>query len=333
MEKIIADAMNDSIIQESAQKYGVPFENIKRLGGFENFIYEFVKEEKEYVIRYVHSHHRSFDLVFAELEFVDYLAKNGANVSTVVHTIDDELLFTIPAQDGYYFTVCVFTKAKGTYVKKEDINDAFIENFGQAVGKLHRLTKSYQPKHLRTHFYEEDYIDIGRRHLQSHHQFVIDRAVAITDIIKQHPRTMDSYGLIHTDLHFGNMYYDGSQLTFFDFDDASYKPFISDIAIILFYTFGISSLSDPEIEDKCIDFLIPFMKGYEKENTLDVKWFLKLNDYFMLRQVILFMVIHAAGEEVIQGPWGKRFIDKFEPRIKNNTPFFDVERVVKAVWK
>lgn len=332
MEKIIAEAMNDKVIKESIKKYDVAFEKVKRLGGFENFIYEYEKDGFEYVIRYVHSQHRSFELVYAELEFIDYLDKNGANVSTVVHTIDNELLFKVPAQEGYYFTVCVFTKAKGTYVKKDDITENFIEMFGKQVGKLHRLTKAYTPEHKRTQFYEEDYIDIGVRNLKKKHQFVIDRAIEITEKIKGYSQDKDSYGLIHTDLHFGNMYYDGSELTFFDWDDASYKHFISDIAIIIFYTYGMGPDSDKVIEDKTIDFLRPFMKGYEQENHLDVSWLYKLNDYFMLRQVILFMVIYAAGEDLINGRWGQNFINKFESRIKNNTPFFDVERVVKAVW-
>jgi Ser/Thr protein kinase RdoA (MazF antagonist) len=332
MEKIIAEAMNDNIIRQAAKEYKVAFEDIKRLGGFENFIYEYVLDNEEYVLRFVHSHHRSFELVYAELEFIDYLAHNGANVSTVVHTIHNQLLFKVPAQDGYYFSVCVFTKAKGTYVKREQITNEFLEGFGQAVGRLHRLTKSYSPKHKRYNFFEEDYIEIGERNLHDTHQFVIDRAREITETIKGYERDVDSYGLIHTDLHFGNMYYDGQVLTFFDFDDASYKHFISDIAIIIFYTYGMGSLSDREIEDKTITLLQSFMKGYEKENKLDLKWFKRLNDFLMLRQVILFMVIHAAGEEMVEGPWGKRFIEKYETRIKENTPFFDVERVLKAVW-
>jgi len=332
MEKIIAEAMNDTVIKDSIKKYGVAFEDVKRLGGFENFIYEYEKDGKEFVIRYVHSHHRTFELVFAELEFIDYLAKNGANVSTVVHTLSDELLFKVPAQEGYYFSVCVFTKAKGTYVKREQLNDGFFEMFGEAVGTLHRLTKSYHPKHKRYHFYEEDFIDMGKRSLGKEHQYVIDRSVEVVEKIKGYEQTIDSYGLIHTDLHFGNMYYDGSELTFFDFDDACYKHFISDIAIIIFYSFGMGPLTDTEIEDRTIQFLISFMKGYEKENHLDVLWFQRLNDYLMLRQVILFIVIYAAGEELINSPWGQNFIGKFEKRIKDNTPFFNIERVMKAVW-
>ena len=73
---------------------------------------------------------------------------------------------------------------------------------------------------------------------------IMDNIKDISDYIsiKGYDQTIDSYGLIHTDLHFGNMYYDGQTLTIFDWDDACYKHFISDIAIILFYTFTVERL-------------------------------------------------------------------------------------------
>jgi hypothetical protein len=74
------------------------------------------------------------------------------------------------------------------------------------------------------------------------------------------------------------------------------------------------------------------MKGYNKENNLDLKWMKRMNDFLKLRELILFMVIHAAGPDMLENPFGKRFIAKFESRIKNNIPFFDIDRVVKAVW-
>ena len=90
--------------------------------------------------------------------------------------------------------------------------------------------------------------------------------------------------------------------------------------------------SEIDVEDRMIDFLIPFIKGYEMENHLDVSWYQKMNDYFMLRQVILFIVIYAAGDDLINSAWGQNFINKFESRIKQNTPLIDIKRVVKAVW-
>lgn len=332
MEQHIANAMNDEIIKKAAPKYGVHFNDIKRLGGFENFIYEFKKDGNEYVLRFVHSTHRTFQQVFAELEFIEYLSSCGARVSTMIHTLDDELLFKIDTENGEYFIVSAFTKAPGTYVNRKEMSDEFIEQFGKAVGQLHKYTKSYQPKHKRGHWFEDDYIDLGKKHVPENKQIVVKKAIDHVAKLRKYETDIDSYGLIHTDLHFGNMYYDGTTLTFFDWDDASYKHFISDIAIIIFYTFGLSSKTNEEIENETITFLIPFLKGYEQENTINRIWFERLNDFLKLRELILYMVVYSAGEEIINSGFGKMYLSKFEDRIINDIPFFNVERVLAKIW-
>lgn len=332
MEKYIQYSMNEQIIRIASLHYGVPFESIKRLGGFENFIYQYSLNGKEFVLRFVHSRHRSYEHVYAELEFIDYLAKSGANVSTVVPTINDLIVFKIESSDKDYFSVSVFTKAPGGPVKKEELREEFIYDFGKVVGKLHALTKDYKANHLRYHWYEEDYVEIAKRSLPKDKEFIIQKTTDHYDRIKQYDMNKDSYGLIHTDLHFGNMFYDGQTLTIFDWDDSSYKHFISDIAIIIFYSFGLSDMSDIEIEDKTIWFLKSFIKGYETENYLDRMWYEQLNDFFKLRELILVIVIYAAGDDKVESAFGRYFLKKYVDRIKNDTPFFNIQRVVDEIW-
>ena len=125
------------------------------------------------------------------------------------------------------------------------------------------------------------------------------------------------------------MYFDGSVMTFFDWDDSSYKHFISDIAIIIFYQFGFLDKSDAEIEDLTYKFIVPFMKGYNEENHLEELWFEHLNDFLKLREIILFLVIYSAGDEVVDSPWGQRFLNKYTKRIKDSIPFFNQTRAIK----
>ena len=332
MEIRIKEAMNDNIIKQAAKMYDVDFKDIKHLGGFENFIYEYKKDNNEYVIRFVHSIHRSYEFVYAELEFIDYLAKNGANVSTVIPANNGDLVFKINTKDDEYFTVCVFTKAKGTYVRESAEKEDFILGFGEAVARLHTLTKGYKPVHKRYHWHEEDYLEIGARHMPKDKLYLIEIGKKLIEKLKKYEIDNDSYGLIHTDLHFGNMYYDGETLTFFDFDDASYKHFISDIAIILFYSYGIRGLKQSEIQEKSTRFLKIFLQGYERINKINPIWFERLNDFFMLRQITLIMVIYGAGEEMINSGWGKNFLDTYIDKVTKNTPYMDVDKMMSEIW-
>lgn len=332
MEQHIVKAMNDEIVKAAALKFNVDFKAITKLGGFENFVYEYKKDNAEVILRFVHSSHRSFIHVLAEIEFIDYLSKNGANVSTVIHNIDDEISFKVPCENNEYFTVSAFSKAPGTFVKREEINDEFNFKFGQAVGRLHKLTKEFKPVNRRYEWHEDDFIEIGKRSVPKENYFVVEKTIELVEKIKQFDTSIEDYGLIHTDLHFGNMFYNSEELTFFDWDDASYKHFISDIAIIIFYQFGISRDSDEVIEDKTIKFLVPFLKGYKTVLELDKIWFERLNDFFLLRQLILIMVIYGSGDELVNSPFGQLFITKYLERIKNDKPFFNLQRVLDGIY-
>ena len=46
------------------------------------------------------------------MDFLYYLAKNGANVSMPIYTINKQLVEQIDCHDGSNFIVCAFTKAE-----------------------------------------------------------------------------------------------------------------------------------------------------------------------------------------------------------------------------
>ena len=128
--------------------------------------------------------------------------------------------------------------------------------------------------------------------------------------------------------HLGNMFYDGKVLTFFDFDDSAYKHYISDIAIIIFYNFGLYGFTDKEKEDKTYQFLKHFCEGYLEETNLDYEWFDYINDFLKLREIILYVVLHAAGESKTETPFAVRYFKTYRDRIKNDIPFFNYERAI-----
>ena len=328
MEKNIKEAMNDLLIEKALLLYDIDKNQFKSLGGFENFVYEYEKDDISYILRFVHSTHRTFDLVLAEIEFIDYLYSNGANVSRVVKSVNNAVSEKCNTENSEYFTITAFVKAKGDFVKRENIGPKLNKEFGRAVGKLHLLTKNYKPNHKRHHWYKEDFLDIGRRNLKEEDMYMIDKGLNLIKKLKTLQTDIDGYGLIHTDLHFGNMFYDGNDFTFFDFDDSSYKHFISDIAIIIFYQFGLSGFTDSQKEEKTFVFLNDFCEGYLEVNNLDFSWFDHLNDFLKLRELILYMVIHGAGEEMINSPYGKRYIGFYGDRIKNDVPFFDYKKAI-----
>lgn len=326
MEQYIKDAMNDEVISKAAQFYGTEYKKISVVGGFENFVYEFMQGNKAFIMRFVHSKHRIYNQVLAELEFIDYLDRNGARVSTVIYSNDGNLVQKITLNDKEYFTVCVFEKAKGQKVIKDDMTNDFYRMFGSEVGKLHKLTKKYNPKHKRVEWHEENYFDIGVKCLPENDMIILEIYSKLVEKIKKIPKSIDNYGLIHTDLHFGNMFIHGGELTFFDWDDASYKHFISDIAIVLFYHFVYLTLPQSTINTEARRILALFLEGYTTENSFDYDSLKYLNDFLLLRTIILYIVIFAVGDDNLKSGFGKFYSEKFRDRIINNIPYIDLKK-------
>ncbi len=331
MEVKIQNSINDDIIKKAAILYDTPFEGIKKVGGFENFVFEYNKNNADYILRFVHSEHRKYDQVLAELEFIDFLDKNDAVVSTVVHSMSNNLVEKVEINKEDYFSICVFEKAPGNRIKKDDLTDDFYIMFGKEVGKLHKLTKSYNPIHKRVKWDEENYVELAEKFLPEKDVKIIENYRILIKKLQKLPKNIDNFGLIHTDLHFGNMFISSGELTFFDWDDSSYKHFISDIAIVLFYHFAYGKIPQEVINEQSRRILALFLEGYKQENSIDISFLKNLNDFMMLRTIILYVVIYAAGEELLETEWAKLYIDKYRNRIIENVPFFDIGIVLKGL--
>jgi Ser/Thr protein kinase RdoA (MazF antagonist) len=255
------------------------------------------------------------------MEFIDYLKKNDASVPIVYHSINNQIVEKVSCENNQYFSITCYSKAKGSFVKKEDMNSELFYLLGKDIGRLHQLTKNYQPVNKRIEWYEEDYISDCIRYLTEEDELILKKSYEIFKKIKSLPKSENNYGLIHTDLHFHNMFYKEGKFTFFDFDDSSYKYFISDIAIVLYYYFVFNDRSSNRIE-KTKEILVPFMKGYQTENKLDHKEFILLNDFLKLRETILYLVVKADSFKETNNPQTHHFLSYLKKNIEEDIPFY-----------
>lgn len=325
MEEHIRKSMTNPLIKQAAKLYNIPFKSIKYLGGFENFIYEFKKDDVDYILRFVHSGHHDYNLVLGEIEFIDYLDSFDASVSTVIHSINNNVVEKIMINTCDYFSVAVFVKGKGERLSSSLDSDSFWEYFGEEVAKLHSLTKNYNPVHKRYDWDNDTLYQMAETVLGSTYSSIYERLQTTIQEINTYPKHRDNFGLIHTDLHIGNMVMSNEgKLTFFDFDDSCYKHFISDIAIIIFYLVAFGGLTIEERTKRATKIMSPFIKGYNKINLLPLEEWKHLNTFFKLREVILFTAIVAGGQKTMESQWGSRFINQYYNDIISNIDFLDL---------
>lgn len=299
-------------------------DEVKFIGGFESFVYEFNKNNRDYILRISHSFHRSIDMFRGEIEWVNYLSDCGVSVSKAVKSEGGELIEKVDVNDSYFIAVA-FEKAKGRHVNKEDFGEKLYKNWGREIGKIHKATKDYRvssPDRKRPSW-ENDFLTY-LNYIPKSQTKIIEKAKEMHNYLKGLTTNTDSYGLIHTDPHHGNFFIDEDyNITFFDFDDATYKWFASDICIPLFYKLDYREGKDNREFAK--KFMSHFLEGYCKSNSLDASWIKEIPTFLKMRELILYSVIHRSMDiNNLQG-WVEIFMNNRKHRIENDIPVVDID--------
>jgi Ser/Thr protein kinase RdoA (MazF antagonist) len=324
MDKRIRELYNDSILDEALARYGVAREDASLLDGFESFIYECGKGGERYALRVSHSLHRTSDAIQGELEWVNYLADGGVPAARAVRSEAGNLVEPIPVEkDGSHFTAVAFEWAPGDHATREAWRDGLPVRLGRIMGRMHALTKDFQPSEMRfrRHTWYEDAAGFVEQYLPPSEVVVIDKYNRLVDYLCALPHDRDSYGLIHVDVHGGNFFVDEEgQITLFDFDDCQYSWFANDIAMSLFYAISHDCVSAEDVA-WAKRFLTEFLEGYRRENGIGANWPEQIPHFLKLREIDLYAAIHRSLDLDDLDPWCASYMKDRNYKIEHDVPY------------
>lgn len=231
------------------------------------------------VIRVSNLDDRTKDDYLAELEFVRFLYTHGANVANVLDSLNHNLLEQIQlGQDTY--TISCFQRAKGillvenNYQYREGVPlSEYFFNCGKVLGKIHALSKVYQPLHTRYSFFER----FNENHLEeiipSGHELLLKRFREILGNLRSLEQNRTTFGMIHFDFGDSNYSIDftNGNLTVYDFDNCCMGFYLYDLADV--WTNGVGWVQFEPEATKRKSFMEAYfqtvLEGYRSENELD----------------------------------------------------------------
>lgn len=324
MDPKIAQRYNDSILHEAMERFSIEEDKIELLDGFESFIYEFSRPDGEFILRVGHTLRRTSELIAGEVDWINYLAEGGASVSRAIYSQSGALVEAIDDSQGGQFLVTAFVKAPGVPSWEIAWTPAFVEHYGQIIGRIHTLTKDYipaDPSWRRPEWNSRGNLDL-EDWLPSSESAALSKFQSLMHHFEALPKDRQGYGLIHQDAHGVNFYVYEGKITLFDFDDCVYGWFIYDIAMVLFYAAMWK-------EDKTAftdEFMGNFLRGYRGENKLDALWLKELPHFLKLREIDLYAVIHRSMDvENLDDPWCERYMRGRKGKIENNVPYIEFD--------
>ncbi|WP_420642192.1 phosphotransferase enzyme family protein [Candidatus Leptofilum sp.] len=323
MEEKIRSRLNEQIVAEAQQRYGIAPDKFEELGGFESFIYGYEKEGAQYVLRLGHSLRRSPGLIQGEVDWINHLAQGGAGVAKAVNSDAGNLVELIPDGRGEHFLATAFVRASGgSPWKNGTLTEPFMLNYGRLIGKMHALTKQYtlpNPVWQRPQWDAPNMTDTTSAlpQLDPAVMVLVDKNLAY---LRSLPTPPDAFGLIHQDAHTGNLFADEKdQITLFDFDDCVYGHFVYDIAMVIFYAIT----NHPQPEQFCQQIWPQFWRGYCQENDLDPIWLKEIHPFMKLREMDLYGIILRDIPDYSNDGWVAGFMNGRREKILAERPYIN----------
>jgi amicoumacin kinase len=329
MEKWIEELFTDDLLKDAAARFSCETSRAKKLGDFENYVYEVHRKGIPYILRLTHSSHRSTGEVEAELNWINHLHKHRVNVSLVNHSDEGNLVEVIKSRETY-FIACLFDKAPGVPVKVNDplFNDQLFYKWGRLTGHMHRVTKGFdQDEYRRERWDQDDVLNYEKYVTSPLDKGIIEKGNQNKERISSFIETQDSFGLIHSDIHPGNFFYHDGDLHVFDFDDSTQFFFVSDVAIPLYYSVWWKFRNETlETRSQFGErFLIAFLQGYMTECEIEEEWVKRIPHFLLLRDMTLYSVFHKKWDVEKLSEGERSLLSQIRERLHHDEPIVDLD--------
>lgn len=225
---------NRELVMEILKNWEFNKENLEILNQYRissNAVYPFWNKEKVQILRFSPKSEKMPETINAEIEYLEYLRRNGLLVPDIVLSRKQESLVTVLTKWGEYSAV-VFGKVEGKRLDKIELTDDLIINYGKELGKLHKLSQKYKAVDYKrvTH---TDQFNWMKKILSAFPDecSAIEELRMISNMMSEIERTDLNYGLIHYDYELDNVFYDeeSKHFSIIDFDDAHYNWYVVDI--------------------------------------------------------------------------------------------------------
>ncbi|CAG7652953.1 Stress response kinase A [Paenibacillus solanacearum] len=318
----------DEHAAEGAARYGVSQKELNFIGGFQNFIYSYNRDELKYILRFTPSTLRTSEGLEAEVDWIRYLSENGISVSEPISSVNGEYCERVQGNTMDFY-VTSFKHAAGRKIGYPEClgNSILYEECGRITGRLHELAKLYNPTIAKRHSWEfNEYLLRAKDYLPSELRPILFALDELKAQLASLPVSADNFGLIHGDINVGNFTVDESgRLTLFDFDECQYSWYVEDIAIQLYYllyVFGEDSKS--ERKDQYELFIRHFELGYtEHGRRMPDSWKDQLKLFLKLREIIVVVGMHRSWDLSKPDDWTRDFLQDSIMRITKGISLID----------
>ena len=269
---------------DACRQFGIDVAEIKNLNHGENTTFRITDTKGEkHVIRIHRPGYQTFESIDSELKLLEALNKNtDLLVPQPRHTPSGDHIVEVSAKgvEGSRYAVA-FNWIGGKFVD-ERVTDRHMVLTGELTAKLHKFADEWKlPKGFqRRNWHDEFHLTHAAKRLG---EFVDPAPFMETHKLMRKQiesyGTETDYGIIHADLHFGNVFFPPGGVAAIDFDDTGFANYAYDYAVTM-----TSYRRDKRFER----LREAYGRGYESVRPLPKDWHERIEAFMAAR--LIFMV-------------------------------------------
>lgn len=313
-----SDFIKSEVLKEACIRFGGNPASVEFLGGATLSAYQIHIKQEQKVMKVLSHSMTSIKQCEAELKWMSYLREEGINVCSAIKSVNGKLIEEIlDDQDLYY--VIVYQFAKGHLIQKDEWTPSLYEKWGIVLGKIHRVSKKHYSSQQEFKQWDKDLKELTDKVNEPDVMMKLDH---LLKEMKNFPQGLDSYGLIHHDLHQHNFHVNQGELILFDLGDCVYHYFIYDLVISIYHALQMVEVSNKKSFYQT--FVYHLIMGYQKENELDDYWIKQIPMLLKYRRIYSYLYFRAHFHEEELDDKVKQALYNMRVAVLQDQPFVEV---------
>ena len=294
--------LKEEHLKKLAAPYGIDLQQLEFLQCSQNYVYKAQLKNNCVIVRVSWGRHRDQKQVDAELKWIDHLTKNGIRACRPICSNEGKLSHSIEIA-GKTAIVTIFEYAPGRQVERKFANESTFESLGRLTGTMHAAAFELnqaggvieRPSWTDSRLLKQD-LEACRQALSDSFATSVEEMVGR---ISRIPKRPESFGIVHGDINFANIFEDGQKFWIFDFDNCEYGYFVQELATVLWdsiYCKELREFADSGLNRRIELLWEAFLRGYSETSPLKEINLNQLKDFFLLRESIIYVHFHRTLE-------------------------------------
>jgi len=261
----------------------------------ESFLYRAFRGEEAFALRITHPKHRTVEQLETELRWIRHMGANAVNVPELVATEEGGWVATLKQADRIWHAV-VFRWVPGVTLCNGDElwTPLTFERWGLQLGRMQRLTSELgkeAAQYPRARWDDPSTALLGQSFRERFPEHSDTVRSGLADIAAL-PETSDRFGLVHGDLHQGNLLCNSDRVTCIDFDDLLEHHFVFDLMIPIY---GALFFVEHEVEKAAREIALPLFRGFKAESPLPASAMDSFGTFLAMRDFELLSILDLWG--------------------------------------